>query len=328
MTTSQTGHSSSSLGSSLTLHESKENTPAAAALPPLAAGLAVPTDPETLRLAREAHEAEALPTSGLASILDKWANTSVRAAPGRPLLTRRSISKSLGLISIVLFILGNVLLFRPLPTHAATCYHAAPMLWWGVMTVTGVGWFLFFQMFVVMFVVGIGGHAVVVRVALPLHKILTDRGQILLRKVGILKAPPEPAPPRPPQPDPLTPTELAQVEVVCYVPPSSSDCAHPPLASRLPHRPLVLDEDQTTCAICQEAFVPPADLERTIIFVAAPLRLLPCAHVYHTGCIDAWLTRGGGNCPFCNRDVREMLRMKEQEKAGGLGEGTAGKKRR
>jgi hypothetical protein len=36
------------------------------------------------------------------------------------------------------------------------------MLWWGVMTVTGVGWFLLLQLFVVVFVVGLGGQAIIV----------------------------------------------------------------------------------------------------------------------------------------------------------------------
>ena len=37
------------------------------------------------------------------------------------------------------------------------------MLWWGVASVTSVGWFLFAQVFFVVVVVGIGGHAVLVR---------------------------------------------------------------------------------------------------------------------------------------------------------------------
>ena len=69
----------------------------------------------------------------------------------------------MGLLSAALFILGNVLVFYPSPvTNYDTCYQAAPLLWWGVMTVTGVGWFLIGQLFVVLVVVGIGGQAVVV----------------------------------------------------------------------------------------------------------------------------------------------------------------------
>ena len=68
----------------------------------------------------------------------------------------------LGAISFVLFVLGNVLLFYPPPTQQQTCYHASPMLWWGVMTVTGVGWFLFGQIVVVVLVIGVGGPAILV----------------------------------------------------------------------------------------------------------------------------------------------------------------------
>jgi len=68
----------------------------------------------------------------------------------------------LGVISFILFILGNVLLFYPPPTQQQTCYHASPMLWWGVMTVTGVGWFLFGQIVVVVLIIGVGGPAILV----------------------------------------------------------------------------------------------------------------------------------------------------------------------
>jgi hypothetical protein len=43
-----------------------------------------------------------------------------------------------------------------------TCYHASPMLWWGVMTVTGVGWFLFGQILLVVLFIAIGGSAILV----------------------------------------------------------------------------------------------------------------------------------------------------------------------
>lgn len=77
-----------------------------------------------------------------------------------------SITKVLGLMSFIFFVLGNVLLFYPLPSQENTCYHGAPMLWWGVMTVTGVGWFLFGQVIFVVAVVGVGGQAVLVSTAL------------------------------------------------------------------------------------------------------------------------------------------------------------------
>jgi hypothetical protein len=88
------------------------------------------------------------------------------------LRTDHSISKSLGAISAVLFVLGNVMLFYPDPTSDETCYHAAPMLWWGVMTVVGIGWILLAQVFFVIVVVGLGGQAVLVSLSLrpPSHE--------------------------------------------------------------------------------------------------------------------------------------------------------------
>ena len=77
-----------------------------------------------------------------------------------------SISKLLGAISAVLFVLSNILLFTSAPKRSDSCYRASPMLWWGVITVTGVGWILFLQVFFVVVVVGVGGHAVVVSVSL------------------------------------------------------------------------------------------------------------------------------------------------------------------
>ena len=80
---------------------------------------------------------------------------------------QRRLTKLLGAFSFVLFVLGNVLLFHPLPTSQQTCYHASPMLWWGVMTVTGVGWFLFGQIIIVVLVIGVGGPAILVCHPIP-----------------------------------------------------------------------------------------------------------------------------------------------------------------
>ena len=77
-------------------------------------------------------------------------------------LTSR-ISKMMGCLAFSLFVCGNVLLFYPFSTKtSATCYNAAPMLWWGTMTVVGVGWFLLFQMLFVAVIVTAGGAVVVV----------------------------------------------------------------------------------------------------------------------------------------------------------------------
>ncbi|WWD19637.1 hypothetical protein CI109_104099 [Kwoniella shandongensis] len=218
-----------------------------------------------------------------------WAVAFDRWAP--------KITKLLGLLSSILFILGNILVFHPLPT-TPSCYTASPMLWWGVMSVTGVGWFLLAQVLVMILVVGIGGSVVLA----------------ILRKFGLVAQPPEPVPYRSPQPLPLTLQDLEKINLVCYLP-TSSDVFGPEEAtsvreSALPYRAIRLSEDRATCAICQENYlVPPPGDEHT----AEALRLLGCGHVYHAKCIDEWLLQGAGNCPFCNRSVREMLEERDEK---------------
>ncbi|KXS15686.1 hypothetical protein M427DRAFT_320355 [Gonapodya prolifera JEL478] len=59
-----------------------------------------------------------------------------------------------------------------------------------------------------------------------------------------------------------------------------------------------------SCPICLDALRTPG----------AILRTLPCAHVFHAQCVDAWLVGWRGVCPVCRRDLT---------KDGSEGEGTA-----
>jgi hypothetical protein len=117
-----------------------------------------------------------------------------------------------------------------------------------------------------------------------------------LRRLPCLPTPPEPVPARPPQPAPLTLGQLAKLPVVCYIPHTQSaettekdimaDKQSVPVEgkiwdqSRLPYPAHPLQEDQATCAICQENYTEPESVRR-VLYQADPLRLLGCGHVYH-----------------------------------------------
>lgn len=59
-----------------------------------------------------------------------------------------------------------------------------------------------------------------------------------------------------------------------------------------------LPEGMDRCTICQEDFS-----ERT-----GPYRKLSCNHIFHSNCIDNWLTNESAICPVCLRNMRSSIR--------------------
>ncbi|KAM0282560.1 hypothetical protein ACHAQH_002928 [Verticillium albo-atrum] len=52
-------------------------------------------------------------------------------------------------------------------------------------------------------------------------------------------------------------------------------------------------DEHLGCTICAEDFN-----------VGEDVRVLPCSHKYHPGCIDPWLVNVSGTCPLCRHDLR------------------------
>ena len=140
---------------------------------------------------------------------------------------------SLGLLSLALFIYGNVLLF----TSLDTCRRSAPLLWWAVMVVVGVGWFLLLEVVMVVLVVGVVGPGILVSnndshadLLIECHTdtvLVCVSGvlQVLLRRFGFVAPLPEPALPFPLPPKPMDTAEIEGLGRVVYLsaPPGQAD---------------------------------------------------------------------------------------------------------
>ncbi|OCF44636.1 hypothetical protein I317_01523 [Kwoniella heveanensis CBS 569] len=281
------------------------------------------------------HEGEANAQSGERQ--QSVASASADRATGQPQATQVERTEVSGVVSLkvasrlrkwinvlafVLFILGNILVFKPLPSESGdpTCYNASPMLWWGVMSVTAVGWAFAAQV-----------------VFWALLGMLLGLTRMILRRMGILPPLPQPELARPSRPAPLSKTEVNKLGYVIYLPESAAPTSLPselnpasPTASatdptqhnqhdllaqekglNVRHPIVRLEESQATCGICQEDYVAP---ERGAEGQLELLRQLGCGHVYHAKCIDQWLTKQAGNCPFCNRSVEIMIRQAKEKK--------------
>lgn len=108
-----------------------------------------------------------------------------------------------------------------------------------------------------------------------------------------------------PQPSPVEekqPTPEPEPIPSSSSPATASTSNDPPPTSPLPslsppsqvHQAINrLSRTQTTCAICLDDFIPHS----------STVRELPCGHIFHSACIDTFLTQNSCLCPLCKKSV-------------------------